>query len=99
MGVDGHMSGGFIFNLVNLKVAITPDSPSLPIVENWMTFQRSVREVFYANGSMSVPSIGRKYALQNGILKSGNPIVNAKKVLEYVSFVIAFERVIGAATA
>ncbi|MCI0151942.1 hypothetical protein KNO81_39600 [Paraburkholderia sediminicola] len=95
MGVDGHMSGGFIFNSVNLKVAIMPDSPSLPIFENWMTFQRNAREVFYANGSISVPSIGRKYTLQNGILKSGNPIVNAKKVLEYVSFVIAFERVIG----
>ncbi len=98
MGVDGHMSGGFIFNPVNLKVAIMPDSPSLPIFENWMTFQRTAREVFYANGSISIPSIARKYTLQNGILKSGNPIVNAKKVLEYVSFVIAFERIIGQAT-
>ena len=31
MGVDGHMSGGFIFNPSLLKVAIMPDSPSLPI--------------------------------------------------------------------
>ncbi|MEK7888224.1 hypothetical protein AAB992_13985 [Burkholderia contaminans] len=99
MGVDGHMSGGFIFNPANLKVAIMPDSPSLPIFENWMTFQRTAREVFYANGTIVIPSISRKYTLQNGILKSGNPIVNAKKVLEYVSFVIAFERIVGSTTA
>ncbi|MGF6604575.1 hypothetical protein P3T23_009331 [Paraburkholderia sp. GAS448] len=98
MGVDGHMSGGFIFNPAMLKVAIMPDSPSLPIFENWMTFQRTAREVFYANGSIAIPSISRKYTLQNGILKSGNPIVNAKKFLEYVSFVIAFERIIGEIT-
>jgi len=99
MGVDGHMSGGFIFNPTNLKIAIMPDSPSLPIFENWMTAQRTAREVYYANATIIVPSINRKYSLINGILKSGNKIVNAKKVLEAVSFVIAWEQVIGEATA
>ncbi|WP_233867104.1 phage tail fiber protein [Paraburkholderia adhaesiva] len=98
MGVDGHMSGGFIFNPTLLKVAIMPDSPSMPVFENWMTYQRTAREVFYANGSIAVPSISRKYTLLNGILRSGNPIVNAKRVLEYVSYVIAFERIVGEST-
>lgn len=95
MGVDGHMSGGFIFNASILTVHIMPDSPSLPIFENWITFQRTAREVYFANGSISIPSIARKYSLINGILRSGNPIVNARKVLEAVQFVIAFERIIG----
>ncbi|MGF6633526.1 hypothetical protein OKW30_001418 [Paraburkholderia sp. Clong3] len=99
MGVDGHMSGGFIFNPTMLRVAIMPDSPSLPVFENWMTAQRTAREVYYCNGSISIPSIARRYSLMNGILRTGNKMVNAKKVLEYVSFTIAFEQVIGEATA
>lgn len=99
MGVDGHMSGGFVFNPTELKVAIMPDSPSLEFFENWMTAQRTAREVYYCNGSISVPSIKRKYSLMNGILKSGNKMVNAKKVLEAVTFTIAFEQVIGEPTA
>ncbi|CAG9247733.1 conserved hypothetical protein [Burkholderia diffusa] len=81
MDVDGHMSGGFIFNPVDLKVTIVPDSPSLQIFGNRITFQRTAREVFYANATIIVPSISRKYTLQNGILKSRNPTVNAKKGL------------------
>ncbi|KWO62557.1 hypothetical protein WT98_30265 [Burkholderia territorii] len=99
MGVDGHMSGGFIFKETNLKVVIMPDSPSLAFFENWTTAQRTAREVYYCNGSISIPSISRKYSLMNGILKTANKIVNAKKVLESVSYVIAFEQIIGEATA
>ncbi|MGF6444393.1 phage tail fiber protein [Paraburkholderia youngii] len=99
MGVDGHMSGGFVFNPTNLRVAIMPDSPSLEVFENWMTAQRTAREVYYCNGSISIPSIARKYSLMNGILRSGYNIVNAKRVLEHVIYTIAFERVIGERTA
>ncbi|WP_250473502.1 hypothetical protein [Caballeronia sp. GAFFF1] len=66
------MSGGIIFHPSMLKVAIMPDSPSLTIFEDWMTLRRTVREVFHANGSISIPSIAGKYTLRNGILKSGN---------------------------
>jgi hypothetical protein len=95
-GLDGHLSGGFIFNPVKQTITIMPDSPSLEIFNNWALAQLSQREVMTANASISLPSIGFKYVLKRGFLTSSRPVPDVKKLLAAVPYQITWESVIGA---
>lgn len=95
MGVDGHLSAGFVFTAVPMTINIMPTSPSLEIFENWATAQATAREVYSGSGSVQLPAIGRKYTLQNGYLTRVKASPDVRKTLQPVQFVITWERIIG----
>lgn len=97
MGLDGHMSGGYVFNPVKQTITLMPDSASLDVFNNWALAQMAAREVLVANASISLPSIGKKYVLTRGFLTSSKPIVDVKKVLAPVSYQITWNTIVGAA--
>lgn len=96
MGLDGHLSGGFIFNPVKQTIVLMPDSASLDIFNNWSLAQLASREVLIANASISLPAIGKKYVLTRGFLTSHKPIPDVKKVLQSVQYQITWGSVAGA---
>lgn len=95
MGVDGHMSAGFIFNPTKFTISIMPDSPSLIFFDTWYNAQRTIRDVLSALATVSLPAIGMNYTLNNGVLTSGKPLPDVKKVLQAVPYVITFESCVG----
>lgn len=96
MGLDGHLSGGFIFNPVKQTIVLMPDSDSLDVFNNWSLAQMASREVLVANASISLPAIGKKYVLTRGFLTSHKPIPDVKKVLQSVQYQITWGSVAGA---
>lgn len=96
MGLDGHMSAGYIFNPVKQTITLMPDSGSLDIFNNWALAQLASREVLVANASVSLPAIGKKYVLTRGFLTSSKPIPDVKKVLAAVQYQITWNTVVGA---
>lgn len=93
MGVDGKLSGGYVFNEQKQTVTIMPDSPSLEMFANWYTAQYTAKDVYLATGTIIMPSIGRKYTLKKGYLTNGKPMPDAKKVLQPQEFKITWEQV------
>ncbi|NWC11937.1 hypothetical protein HX776_24425 [Pseudomonas agarici] len=93
MGVDGKLSAGFIFNSSKQTVSIMPDSPSLAVFSTWHSTMQTARDVYRANGTIILPSIGKKYTLKNGVLTSGKSMPDAKKTLQPVEYKITWERV------
>lgn len=81
MGVDGNMSAGYVPYMTPQTINIMPDSPSLTIFETWLAAMNTAREVFYANGTIVLPSIGRKFTLTKGVLTSAKAAPDVKKVL------------------
>jgi hypothetical protein len=96
MGLDGHMSAGFIFNPIKQTVTLMPDSPSLDIFNNWSLAQLASREVLVANASISLPAIGKKYVMTRGFLTSHKPIPDVKKLLTAVQYQITWNTIVGA---
>lgn len=96
MGIDGHLSGGFVFNPVKQIIHIMPDSESLDIFDNWRLAQVGTREVYVANAAITLPAIGKKYALTRGFLTSFRPIPEVKKTLQPIEFEITWGSVIAA---
>jgi hypothetical protein len=95
MGVDGHLSAGYIFNPVKLTINIMPDSPSATLFDNWANATKTAREVYMCAGSIQLPSIGKKYTLINGVMTSYKAAPDARRVLQATQYVITFESVIG----
>lgn len=95
-GIDGHLSGGFVFNPIKQTITLMPDSPSIIIFNNWALAQLAAREVLVANASISLPSIGMKYVLTRGFLTSSKPIADAKKTLQAMPYQITWGSVVGA---
>lgn len=93
MGVDGRMTGGFIFNPVRQTITLQADSPSRSIID--LLYQTSItaREIFYITGALALPSTRENFAMVRGVLSSWKPIPDGGRVLQPVDAVITWERV------
>ena len=76
-------------------VQIMPDSPSLEVFSNWINAMDAIREILKCTANISLPAIGKKYTLSNGVLVNYKPIPDVKKVMQAVPFKISWERVVG----
>lgn len=93
MGVDGKMSSGFTPFITKMTVTLQADSPSMPIFDFWLAAMKQAKEVFPADGSITLSSIGKSYTLTNGVLSNVKPIEDAKKVLQARAFIISWESI------
>lgn len=91
MGVDGHMSGGWLPAPVSMTINIMPDSESLPIFEAWDEAQKAVKELYFANATIMLPSIGRQYTLTKGVLIAVPSFPGVKKLLQPLEYKITWE--------
>ena len=93
IGVDGNMSAGFTPYLSIQTISIMPDSPSLFVFETWLAAMNTSREVFYANATIILPSINRKYALTKGVLSSAKAAPDVKNVLGAIEYKLTWQTV------
>jgi hypothetical protein len=96
MGVDGKMSAGFVFEPVPMSITLQADSVSIGFFETWGTTNLAQRASFPAFGVIRQPSLGRSYALQNGVLVDYSPFAGVKRLLAPRRFSVTWERVTGA---
>lgn len=90
IGVDGIMSAGFVPFLTVQSISLQADSNSVLVFENWLAAMKSAREVMYADATISLPSVQRKYTLTKGSLTSVPSIPGTRKVLQPRSFAITW---------
>jgi hypothetical protein len=98
VGVDGIASGGFVPALVPMTIMLQADSPSIPFFDNWQLAQLSAQEVYTAQCTIYLPSIGKVYNGVQGFLKSSTLVPGVKKVLEAQQFVIDWSSLTPSAT-
>lgn len=93
MGVDGHLSGGFVFNPVVQTFNLQADSESNTLFETWAAQQRTNKETYIATGVTILTSVGTKYNSARGFLISYPPMPSAAKVLQPRKYQIQWESV------
>jgi hypothetical protein len=93
MGVDGKMSAGWVPTMRLQTISLQADSPSLFMFDTWATAQEVAREVFFCDGTLILPSIGKKYALTRGVLSSMKTFPDAKKTLQPVQYRITWQSI------
>jgi len=99
MGVDGRLSGGKVYVPYPMMIKLQATSPSVGMFDTWGTQEDAIGDVFIAEGSIFLPSIGRVYTLQNGFLTKKTPFPAVKKILQAVEYEVTWERIISTPTA
>lgn len=92
-GVDGKPFAGYTPYNTPQNITLMPDSPSLQLFLQWMQTMKATQGIFVAQGSVSIPSIGQKWTLSNGVLNRAPPIPNVQKVLQAMEFQITWDDV------
>jgi hypothetical protein len=98
MGVDGKLSGGFIFVPVKQGIILQADSPSNDIFDTWYATEQTLKDKVIAQGVIVFPAIGKKWVMNNGFLSSFPTMPDAKKILQPRKFEITWESVSPAVT-
>lgn len=93
MGVDGLLSGGFVFNPVNQTFTLQADSPSCAIFDQWRASQQQAKDTFFANGRTTLKAIGLSFVCTKGFLVSGSPIPTAARILQPRRFSLRWQSV------
>ena len=95
MGVDGLLSGGFVYAEVPQTVTIQADSPSMSIFSTWAQTQISFASLYVASATIAIPSLSMKYTLTRGFLTKGKLMPDAKKILQPMEYNITWQSVVG----
>jgi len=93
MGVDGRLSGGFVYNPVNQNVTLQADSESVDVFENIQQAQRQRGEAYVLFGSILLRSTGKRYTMERGFLISSSLMPALRKTLQPRRFTLQWQNV------
>lgn len=94
-GVDGILTGGFVFPDIKQSIMLMADSPSIAIFDQWYNAQVANTTTYTANAIL-VFDVGKKWTFTKGFLTGYKPIPAAKKLLQPQRFNIEWESVVSA---
>lgn len=94
LGVDGKLSAGWVPRTYNQTITLAPDSPSRAVFDLLVSAQDAARTVYRLNGTINLPGNKYSYTLTRGVLKNYSSIPNAQRILQPMTFVIEWERVL-----
>ncbi len=91
MGVDGKLSGGFVFKEVDQTFALQADSASNDFFDAWKNAQEAAHDVFTSQGIITLFTLGSKWTMRNGFLTGYTPIPAVKKLVQPRKYKITWE--------
>lgn len=91
MGVDGKQSGGFIFVPLKWSCTLQADSPSIFFFDTIYQAEQTAIRKYILQGIVSLPSIGKKFNLNNGLMNGYKAMPDGKKILQPQKFTISWE--------
>lgn len=94
MGVDGVLSGGFVFVEIPQSITLQADSPSNLVFDIWWTQMQAAKEVYVANGQIKLPGINTKFNQTRGFLTGYKPVPAGKKVLQSRQYEITWQSIV-----
>ena len=98
MGLDGNLSGGFVFVPVVQNVSLQADSSSNAVFDQWWQASQLNKSIYVAQGIIILTAINSKWVLNNGFLTSYPPIPDAARTLRPRRFAITWNSVSPAPT-
>jgi hypothetical protein len=93
MGVDGLLSGGFIYAQIPWSITLMANSPSCQVFDQWYAYQKNAVDVSTAAMNITLPGLGYKWIFTNGFLKKHNPAPSAKKLAQPRKFTIEWNAI------
>ena len=96
MGVDGHLSAGYVPNPAVQTITLQADSLSIDFFDELIEATKVAREVYELNGTILIPGTGKSYIMKRGFLTRGKKVPDMKKILQPQTYAITWESVTSA---
>lgn len=93
MGVDGRMTAGHLPVPSVMTISLQADSPSRTFFSEIDRASKVKRDIFYINGTISIPGTGEVFALTRGVMTQASRTPNAQKVLQAREWQITWESI------
>lgn len=93
MGVDGQMVAGFVPTILSTTITLESSSPSMEQLNTLYKAMKTNQRVYEITLVVDIPSLGKSFTYNGGVLKTGRLVPDIKKVLEPVSYGFDFEKV------
>lgn len=93
MGIDGVLSGGFVFVAIVQTLMLQADSESNDFFDTWWTNMQSAKGIFPASGLIKLPSIATKFTQTRGFLTGYTPVPAGKKTLQPRPYEITWQNI------
>lgn len=97
MGVDGVLSGGFVYVAIPQTITLQADSLSNDFFDTWWTQMQATQGNYEANGLIILPGIETKFTQTKGFLTGYPPAPAARKTLQPRQYEITWESIVPAA--
>jgi hypothetical protein len=94
MGVDGKLSGGFVYMPIPQGIALQADSDSNDLFDTWYASQQAAGELFVATGILRLPSVTKTYTMTRGFLTTYKAAPDVKKTLQPRKYTITWQTVL-----
>jgi hypothetical protein len=91
MGVDGHLTAGFVNVPTEQNYSLMADSESNFFFDQIYLKERNNKTKYVINGVVLLTSVGTKWTMTRGFLTLYQPIPDAKKVLQPRKHTITWE--------
>lgn len=92
MGVDGKLSGGFVWKAQPQSIVLQADSLSNTFFDTWQTNQISGRRTYIANGVLTIPNLNLKFIQTVGYL-TNYKLPGAKRIMQPRRFRLTWQNV------
>jgi hypothetical protein len=93
LGVDAIMSAGYTPYLFKQMIHLQADSDAIFVFDQWRQAMDTVREVFFASGTIILPAVGKIVTLTKGTLTRAKPLPDVKELLEAQTYEITWQSV------
>jgi hypothetical protein len=93
MGVDGVLSAGFVYVPIAMGVTLQADSISNDLFDSWWNAMQVTRDVYLAQGVVTLTTIQKKFALTNGSLTRYKPFADVRKLLQPRQYGITWQSI------
>lgn len=91
MGVDGHLSHGYVCNPVPVTFTFSPDSDTAGRLDYMAAAQDVSKGVILCQMVIKLKSLGKTITLMNGALNNGQKLPAGERVLGNVPYTFTFE--------
>jgi hypothetical protein len=82
MGVDGILSGGFVYNEKPMNIHLQSNSPSIALFDQWNAAQQQQQDVLPASMTIVLKGLLTAWNCTNGFLTDAPPLPSLGKVIK-----------------
>lgn len=93
-GVDGKLSGGFVFGDLPFNISLQADSNAIDKFDAIVLASKATRTVYRISGTLTLPAVGKSFTMTNGILTRYTPGATGQRVLQGSTYTIQWEEVL-----